>query len=235
MSGRERIRRRHAAARAAVLPVLLLLSALPALAGWKEVPVDVAVAARLKLDPSDKILVALFRANPHPRLDMGLEISQWVRREIARQTPFTVLDVPPPPIPEQRPEKLAVNDVFWRRMGEDFRADVIIAGVAEYRIEDRSGYVTRDVESPITGQTVRQTVYAERKGFHLKIEIFFLKGDNGALLLTDTWTEDRTLDSGSGQGEDLQELYDMLDQMRPRLRGALLPTMLQQPRFIWVN
>jgi hypothetical protein len=146
-----------------------------------------------------------------------------------------VLDVPPPPIPEQRPEKLAVNDVFWRRMGEDFHADVIVAGVAEYRIEDRSGYVTRDVESPITGQTVRQTVFAERKGFHLKIEIFFLKGDNGALLLTDTWTEDRTLDSGTGQGEDLQELYDMLDQMRPRLRGALLPTKLQQPRFIWVD
>ena len=230
-----RVRRPHVAACAAACCALALLSAVPALAGWKEVPVDVSVAARLNFEPSDKILVALFRANPHPRLDMGLEISQWVRREIARQTPFTVLDVPPPPIPEQRPEKLAVNDVFWRRMGEDFHADVIVAGVAEYRIEDRSGYVTRDVESPITGQTVRQTVYAERKGFHLKIEIFFLKGDNGALLLTDTWTEDRTLDSGTGQGEDLQELYDMLDQMRPRLRGALLPTKLQQPRFIWVD
>lgn len=201
-------------------------------AGWKEVPVDVVIPAKIKTAARERVLVALFRANPHDRLDVGMELSRWARREISRQSPLAVIDVAPPPMPEQRAEALAVNDAFWRRLGEDFEAELIVAGIGEYRIEDRSGFVHEDIESPITGQTIRRTRYAERRGYRLRLQVFFLKGDNGALLHTDTWTEDRTVE---GSGEDLDQLYDLLGTMEANLRAALLPTTTQEPRYIWVE
>lgn len=207
--------------------------AFPAAAGWKEVPVDINVPAKVETRGDERVLVAMFRANANERVDVGLEISHWIQHEIARGTRLKVIDAPPPEIPEQRPEKLAVNNAFWRRLGEDFKADLIVAGVAEFKIEDRSGFVDEDFTSPTTGQTVRRTRFAERKGYRLHIEIFFLKGDNGALLHADKWTEDRLI-----QGEmvdDLQELYDLLDAIKGRLRAELLPTKAQEPRYIWVE
>jgi hypothetical protein len=218
--------------RPAVVFVAVLASASFASAGWKEVPVDVAVPARIRVEPGERTLVTMFRGNPHERLNIGLEVSRWVRREVARRTPLAVLDVPPPAIPEQRAEALAVNDAFWRRLGEDFEVGLLIAGIAEFRVEDRSGFVYEDVESPITGQTVRRSRYAERRGYRLRMQVFFLKGDNGALLYTDTWTEDRTVE---GIEEDLTQLHALLESMSGTLRAALTPTRIQEPRYIWVK
>ncbi len=225
--------RRGTRAATLVLALALATPALPALAGWKQIPVDVAVPARIETEPGQRTLVALFRGSGHERLDVGLEITQWMRREIARQTALAVLETDPPPIPEQRPEALVMNDPFWRRLGEDFKADLIVAGIAEYLVDDRSGFVTEDVISPVTGQTVRRSRFAERRGFALRVRVFFFKGDNGALLHSDVWNESRILEGGAA--EDLQQLYELLDAMRVHLRATVLPTKVQQPRFIWVE
>ncbi len=213
----------------------LLTTALtfPAWGGWKEAPVDITMPAKVQTTGSEQVLVAMFRGSPNDRVDVGLEVSRWIRREIARETRLTVIEAPPPEIPEQRPDKLAVNDAFWRRLGEDFKADLIVAGVAEFKVEDRSGFVDEDFTSPATGQTIRRSRFAERKGYRLHIEIFFLKGDNGALLPADSWTEDRLVQGDAV--EDLQELYDLLEAMKGHLLAELLPTKTQEPRYIWVE
>lgn len=210
------------------------LAAAPATAaGWEEVALDVVLAPRVETQPGERVLVAMFRANDHERIDLGLEMARWARRELARNTDLEVIDVPPPPIPEQRPEKLAVNDVFWKRLGEDFRADLIVSGVIDFRIEDQSGFITKDYEDPVTLQTVRRTVYTERRGFKLKVELFVLKGDNGALLLADTWTEERVLDGTAA--EDLQMFYDSLEMARDDQRSVFLPVTVREPRFLWLE
>lgn len=210
------------------------LSALPAFAGWKEVPVEISIPARIKLEVGERTLVAQFRAQPQEDLDVGLEVARWARREIARLTALTVLDVPPPAVPEQRLDKLAVNDVFWRRLGADNRAAIIVSGAAEYTIEERSGFVTEDVQSPITGQMVRRSRYAERQGFRLKLTLFFVKADNGALLHSETWTEDRTLDE-AGKPDRLEQLHALLEGLAPRLASLVAPTKIKEPRYIWID
>lgn len=220
--------------RVAALGVLLALIGTPQTrAGWEEVAIDVATPAKLETQTGDRLLVAKVRANDHERIDIGAEITRWLRREIGRGTPLAVLDVPPPELPEQRPEVMAVNDLFFRRMGQQFRADMIVAAVAELRVEDRSGFVSRDVESPITGQTVRTSQYVERKGYRLKIDVFFLKGDNGALLFKDNWQEERIVESQGA--EDLQTLFDLLELMKDDLLAVLKPVKIREPRFIWVD
>ena len=217
-----------------ITTLLVALAIIPsALAKWEEIAVEVSVPPKLKLPPREKLLVAMFRANDHERLDIGAEIAEWIRRDLERKTELDVLDVPPPPIPEQRPENLAVNDIFWNQLGEDFGADIIVAGVAHFVIDDRSGFVTQDLQSPLTGQTIRRQVFQERRAFNLRVEVFFLKGDNGALLHHDIWNEERVV-AAEGQ-EDLQNLFDLLDAMTPSLESVFITTSVREPRFIWVE
>ena len=220
-------------ARRLLVAVVATLMTAPASAGWKEVQIEISVPARVKTTGDEQVLVALFRSNTGEFVDAGLEIARWARRVIVRDAKLTVLDVPPPAIPEQRPEQLAVNDAFWRRLGEDFKADLIVAGVAEFKIEDRSGFVTEDYTSPVTGQTVRRSRFADRRGYRLRIEIFFLNGDNGALLHADTWSEEMLVE-GAG-GDDLSRLYELLEGMAGPLRATLSASTVAEPRYIWVE
>lgn len=225
--------RARSAARIRLTLAVALGIAGSAQAGWKEVPIEVVVPPRIETRAEDRVLVAKVRAGDHERLDIGAELTRWLRRELARGTPLAVLDVPPPDLPEQRPEVLAVNDTFFRRLGAQHRADLIVAAIAELKIEDRSGFVTRDVESPITGQMVRSSEFVERKGYRLKIDVFFLKGDNGALLLKDTWQEDRIVESQGA--EDLQALFELMELIKDDLLAVLRPVKLREPRYIWVE
>ena len=222
----------------ATRPLLALAAVLAACgaahAGWKEVTISIPVEPKLDVQPQDRVLVTLVRANDHPRFAPGLEISLWLRRALERSTPLRVIDVPPPPVPEQRPERLATNDAFWKQLGEDFEADLIVAGVARFDREDRSGFVTRDLVSPVTGQTVRRTVYEERFGYRLKLQVFFIKGDNGALLHEDTWSAEQVLRAEEPQ-EDLAMLHLLLESMRRELLAVLVPTRREEPRLIWVD
>jgi hypothetical protein len=204
-----------------------------AAAGWERTPIEVAFPAIVEAEAGDRLLVTLARGTEHPRIDVGREVSRWIRRELARATALKVLDVPPPPIPEQRAAKLAVNDRFWKRLGEDFEADLIIGAICSFVTEDRSGFVTRDRIDPLSGQMIRDTVFADRTGYKLRLEIFVLKGDNGALLHNDVWEREQILEGP--MREDLNVLLQALEEMDPELRGLFLPTHMQEPRYIWVE
>ncbi|MDH3284970.1 MAG: hypothetical protein OEQ13_09530, partial [Acidobacteriota bacterium] len=205
----------------------------PAHAGWREVSVSINLPPKIDTEPEQPVLVARMRANGHEFLDVGLEVSRWVRREIGRETSLTALDVRPPPIPEQRPQQLAANDRFWRRLGEDFDADLIVGGIVSYASEDRSGFVNEDVISPVTRQTVRRTRFQNMRGYRLQLEVFFFKGDNGALLHHDIWKKE-LLASSDQTPDELTVLYELLESMKDDLLAVLLPTKLRQPRYIWV-
>ncbi|MBP1611946.1 MAG: hypothetical protein H6Q01_609, partial [Acidobacteria bacterium] len=69
---------------AAVAAVLCLGPA--AAAEWEEVGLEVSLPPRVQTAPGETVLVAMFRANDHERIDIGLEMARWARREIARST-----------------------------------------------------------------------------------------------------------------------------------------------------
>lgn len=217
----------------ALFVLVVLTGGSATLAGWTRVPVQVTIPPKIETAAGERILVTLVRADEHELFNVGHEVTRWLRRELGRNTGLEIIDVPPPQIPEQRPEKLAVNDVFWKRLGEDFEADLVVAGIADYTAEDRSGFITEDYTSEITGQTVRRSVYRDRTAYKLRLQIFFLKGDNGALLHSDVWQEERILEGQ--EREDLHVLFQILDVLKPDLMGVIQPTAIAEPRFIWVD
>ena len=70
-------------------------------------------------------------------------------------------------------------------------------------------------------------------GFRLKLQVFFFKGDNGALLHDGIWSDERVMEGA--EPEDLQVPYELLDTMADDLRAVLLPVTIKQSRFIWVE
>ncbi len=219
---------------ALITGVGLTLALAPAsVADWEEVPVTVTFPAKIKSEPGESVLVTLARANDNEDLNVGRELSRWLRREISRGSALEVLDVPPPPIPEQPPASLVANDRFWRRLGEDYEADIIVAALIQFDDEDRSGFVTGDRVHPITGQTFRDTYYAELTGFKLHIHIFFFQGDNGALLHHDQWRDERIVNAVDA--DDIAQLYSILDSLREDLLAIVKPAKVPEPRFIWVE
>jgi hypothetical protein len=109
-----------------------------------------------------------------------------LRGEFRKRTRLSVIDaVPPPAIPEQRPDDLVANAEFWKHLGQEYDADLIVSGVVQFTRRDVSGFRDVDIVDPMTGQKVRRTQFVEEEEFTYAVDVFFLDGSTGALLHRD--------------------------------------------------
>ena len=218
-----------------VLAAVLLATGTAAAGGWKVVQVELPVPAKLDTTGMQTVLVASFVTNDHEVIDLNREITRYMRRELEQSTRFEVIDVPPPSIPEQPLDELLANDVFWKRLGNDFGADFIVSGRLLFDSRDRSGFVQEDLIHPTTQQKTRRTRYAERVEYLLEMNVFFFKGDNGAFLYEDTFKDNALLETQSAENDSLQVLFDLLDGIRRELLGILIRQTRVEPRYVWTD
>ncbi len=227
------VRRRVAAARLAVVAAVLLCLVAPPFAagGAARVMVELPVPAKLNTRGIRTILVARFIAPDHPGLDVGKEFVRWTRRELAKGTRFRILEVEAPNLPEQPPEELVKNYVFWKHIAEEYGADLVVSGRVVLTTQDRSAFVQEDFISPMTGQKVRSTRFAEREEFALEVNLWFFKGANGAFLYEDTF---RNREVYEGKSNDaLGIFYQLTEMMIPDLLGVVTTQKKQEPRYLF--
>lgn len=193
--------------------------------------VDLPVPAKINTRAISTILVARFLAPEHPRLDVGREFVRLVRRELSKGTTFRILDVEPPALPEQPVEDLVRNSVFWKHIAEEYGADLVVSGRIVFTSADRSAFVQEDIISPMTGQKVRRTRFAEREEFALETNLWFFKGANGSFLYEDTFRNRQVYDGKSNDA--LQIFYSLSERLIPDLLGVLAPQKRQESRVIF--
>jgi hypothetical protein len=198
------------------------------------VTIAAPMPARLDMTGLRKILVTSFLVDKElVGVDVNKETVGLLRKTLSKKTNLVVLDVDPPPLPEQPLKDLLANSGFWRRLGETHGADLIISGKVSYESADRSGFVTQDEISPVTGQRVRRTRYVEREGFTLNLSLFFLDGATGRLLYEDQFTGENTL---PGHGTDrLTALYSLFEQFEDDVLGIVVPKPRTAQRFIFTE
>jgi len=154
----------------------------------KDFKVYVGVELPPKLDVSamNNILVASLLTDDNELRDINREIVRFLRGEFRRETSLEVLDVvPPPAVPEQRLEDLIANKEFWKHLGQQYDADLIVSGRIEFDRDDISGFRNVDVVSSVTGQKVRQTQFVEEEEFRYGMIVLFFDGVTGELLFRD--------------------------------------------------
>ena len=220
---------------AAALAALVLAAPTAAWAGdVAKVTIAAPMPARLDMTGLRKILVTSFLVDKEiSGVDLNKEIVGLLRKELRKKTNLDILDVEPPPLPEQPLKDLLANSGFWRRLGETHGADLIISGKASYESADRSGFVTQDEISPVTGQRVRRTRYVEREGYTLGLNLFFMDGSTGRLLYEDQFTGENTL---PGHGTDrLTVLYTLFEQFEDDVLGIVMPKPRTAQRYIFTE
>jgi hypothetical protein len=215
----------------------LLLLALPWAAigaGTTTVKVNLPVPERVDMTGIDSILVTrVVLMNDNPKVDINRETVNFLRKELHKRTPLHVLDVEAPPLPEESLDDLAHNPEFWQDMSSKHGADIILTSSLKYEISDRSTFVTEDRISPITGQRIRATRFADREGFTMEFHVYFLRGKDGKLLYDDKFSEDSTLE---GRGNDpLTALFTMFQHIEPDLFGIISSNQKVESRVLFTE
>jgi len=203
----------------------------PASAGVVDVQIQLPVLQKIDVTGMRRILVGGFRSNDDPTVDIDVEYADYLRDMLRKKSTFEIIDTEPPPLPEQELAAIVRNSSYWKRLGERFSADLIIAGVLTFDRTDKSGFMQEDIISPVTGQRYRRTRYAEREGFNLGSTLYFFKGETGELLYEQHLTEEAVYE---GRGTDgLSVLHQLAARSAPEILGVLMPRQKIETRYLF--
>ena len=196
------------------------------------VGVTLPVPPRLDVADRKNLLVVSFLVPESALLDINREMVQYLRSEFRRATPLEILDITPPPaIPEQRVEDLIANAEFWRHLGREYDTDLVVSGVASFGRRDASGFQEVDMISPTTGHKRRETRFVEQEQFTYRLEIFYMDGRTGELLLRDQMQRTATF---QGLANDpITAFYELSELIRKDILSALTPQEREDMRVIF--
>ncbi len=211
-------------------PAILALLALaagfcassPAWSGVFRVSLTVPTPEMIDMRGIRRVLVTRFIVDHDVReFDMNRELVPMVRRGLRRETNLEILDIEPPPLPEQPIAELLANTGFWQRLASRYGADLVIAGRAGFVVSDRSGFVQVDEISPVTGQRIRRTRFVDRQAFTLDLSLFFIRGSTGSLLYEDHFTADETYDGTAN--DELTGVHTLYERLEDDIVGIIVP------------
>lgn len=217
-----------------ILTLLFFLGALPVEVtpvGSTKVTIHLPIPQKIDLEGIQKVLVTdFFVEREDPTLDLGAELTEFLRRELRKHTSLQILDLDPPHLPEQAPEELLKNEAFWKELARTHGADLIISGGVEFNVLDRSGFVQETGISPTTGQRVRTTRFREREAYRLALDLFFIRGLTGGTLYENQFTEELLLDGKTS--DHLGVLFNMMDRIRPEVLSVVAPAKRTEERVL---
>jgi len=212
---------------------LMFLVWLPLAEGSVQVPIGLPLPARMDVSGVRTILLAHHVEGDHPHLALSQEMVDLLRRTLERETDFKILTVDPPNLPEQTVEDLIRNAEFWRSIARRYGADLVLSGEVLFDVENRSGFVAEDYISPVTGQRVRRTRYAEQEAFDLSLQVFFFSGETGELSYRDRFGEEALIE---GDPVDHLHMFNaMMNRLESEILGILKPRKRQETRYLFTD
>jgi hypothetical protein len=197
-----------------------------------KVAVTLPVPARLDLGDRRTVLVASFITDESELLDVNRELVRFVRAELRKHSGLELLPVvPPPAVPEQTLEDMIANAEFWKYLGQEFAADLIVSGIMRYDRRDSSGFRDVDVISPTTGQKVRQSQFVEQERFSYELDLVFMDGRTGELLFRDRLQ--RSAVFRGTQNDPINAFYELSESIAPDLLAIVRPRTREDIRFVF--
>jgi hypothetical protein len=190
-----------------------------------EVTVSLPLPPKLDVSSMKSLLVASFLVNESEMLDLNREIVRFLRAEFRKNSSLRVLDVTPAPaIPEQTLDDLAANAAFWRHLGKEHAADLVVSGALRYTRSDASGFKDVDYVDDRTGQKVKQTRFVEQERFQFEVDVLFFAGGSGELLHRDRFRRDAIY--GGLSNDPITAFYDLSE----TIAGDVVSVIAQRER-----
>ena len=188
--------------------------------------------ARLDTTGYRTVLVARFLADESTLVDVPHEMVRFVRSKLRKDRDLEVLDVvPAPEVPEQTLEDLISNAEFWKYLGREYGADLIVSGVVEYERQDYSGFEDTDRIDPYTGQKVRQSEFVEQERFSYSVDLIIMGGASGELVYRDRMQ--RSSVYRGTNNDPITAFYDLSESLSADVMAIVEPRTREDDRFIF--
>lgn len=120
-------------------------------------------------------------------------------------------------------EEIFADVDYWKRLGEEYQAPLIITGSVLFTDVQRSGMVTRsqevlDAYGRRSVQDVRR--FEDRKGYALVPKFIFIDGRTGVQLYSESFREE-TLYSAQNNTPPLSSYFELMDRLLPGFLSTL--------------
>jgi hypothetical protein len=115
------------------------------------------------------------------------------------------------------------NAEYWKKLGDEFQAPLIVTGSVLFTPYQRTGFVQRENEAvdAYGRRTVEPTrTYMERKGYILRPKFVFIDGRTGAVLHTEVFREE-VLYNPNQETPALSSYFELMDRLIPGFLGTL--------------
>jgi hypothetical protein len=225
------------------LILVSMLSALSASAGVAQVKLKLPLKPRLPLRGNERIALAPFviateaekaRDKRLQNVDLQAEFQRFLKKQIEKKTKLEIVPVPlEVKLPTQNLTELGRSTEFWRALGAQTGAEIIVSGSLEFRVEDRSGYKTEEYVSPIDSRTYYRQVYVEQTGFLFDIVFMVFDGHSGEKILQDEFKDFRQ--TGGRRADELQGLFENLFSLENQILNLFVARDREAERYIFTD
>jgi len=224
------------------------------------VPIEIPLQSKLDVSPFRRVLVAGFVTEPgEQEVEISTETSRLLQNQLRASSKLQILEPDRPPIhaaletlleklgegnklskqaKEQyrlEADRVLQDEAFWRRVGEEFGNPLIVTGRVGFSEQNRSGFQPEErvVRDARTGQPriTRGSRYAERKGFTLSADFYFLDGRSGQVLHKEKFTEE-VLYGEEQKTSPLTSYFELMDRLLPNFLGVIAPQKVKTTRVL---
>jgi hypothetical protein len=229
--------------RVASLLIVVVSVVAPALAeaGTKEVRIGLRLQPKIKVTSTERIFIGPVTLEPRagtPTTSADLaatrEFRQHLRQLLRRETDLTIVDydetVSPP---SDLPTEAAAMAEFWRDVGTETGAELIVTASLDVKVLDREGYTTEEYVSPTDGKTYFRQVLVEETGFAYDILLTVLSGETGEVVHQEQITDFK--ERSERKLQEYQDMFDDLYTLENRLLGIFVPRTVVAKRVIYTN
>jgi hypothetical protein len=187
----------------------------------------------MDLETARTVLVASFLAPDSGLLDFDHELVRFLRSKLGKSKLEVLPIVPAPAVPEQTLEDLIANSEFWKHLGREYDADLIVSGAVIYGRQDASGFVDVDRVSEVTGQKVRTTEFVEQEEFSYALDVIFMDGAAGTLRYRDRLQ--RSAVYRGTQNDPIEAFFQINESLSADLMAIVQPRQRLDPRIVFKN
>jgi hypothetical protein len=229
---------------AALLAALLLLwvPAGPLFAGAKEVKLKLPLRPKLAVTGRERISLAPFlvasklserRESARVKdLDLDGEFRRHLGKQIGRRTKMNVVTMPADvKLPSTELKALGEATEFWRELGSRVGAEVILSGILDFRVEDKSGYKTEEYVSRLDGRTYYRQVFIETTGFTFEVTVLAFDGRTGAKLFQETFKDQK--EKNRRAADEMVGLFENLFSLENQLLGLFVVREREANRYVF--
>lgn len=214
-------------------PIAAALAAAAALSSGCEAsyPIQVATPVRAVLDVTRfrRVVIPGFVTSPHDPIDTNAEMVRLLRSQLRARSQLGVVAVEPVAI--EGPQLADV--VYWRRLGEEYGAPLIVTGTASFSASVERLHIGRQIEvlRLAPRQMPRASEVEDRTQFTFDARLLFIDGGTGATLHTQTFRE-TMIHSGNDKVFALSAYFEIMDRVLPTFTNLISDQVFDGTRIL---